>query len=285
MSLVITGATGQLGRTVVESLLAAGTPADEIIATGRDEAKLGSLAARGVAVRRADLADPASLKAAFDGAGRVLLVSTTTVGERLANHQRAIDAARDAGAEQIVYTSMLNAGTARNQLAQEHLATEQYLRASGVPFVLLRNGWYLENYTGQLPLIRAHGVLLGAAGDGTVSAASRVDHAAAAAAVLTGRGHDGAVYELGGEAFSLAELAATMSEVLGEAISYRDLPVAEYAQALVGAGLPLELANVLADADAGLQRGELRSDTTDLARLIGRRPTTRREAVQAAAGA
>ncbi|OHV31351.1 MULTISPECIES: SDR family oxidoreductase [Pseudofrankia] len=286
MSLVITGATGQLGRLVIDQLLAAGVPAGQLVATGRDAGRLSALTARtGVTTRRADFADPASLAEAFHGVERLLLVSTTTVGHRFDNHRRAIDAAVAAGGSLVAYTSVLNAGAARTRLAAEHHSTEQYLRAGAIPFVILRNGWYLENYTDQLPAIRQHGVLLGAAGNGRVSAAGRVDYAAAAAAVLTGDGHAGATYELGGAAFTLTELAASFSEVLGTPIAYRDLPTDGYAAALAGAGLPAELADVLADADAGLARGELFTDRHDLRDLIGRSPTTRLRAIHAAAGA
>jgi NAD(P)H dehydrogenase (quinone) len=282
MSIVITGATGHLGRLVVERLLDDGTPAGDIIATGRDLSRLEPLAARGVTTRRADFADPAQLEVAFAGAGRLLLVSTTDIDERFDNHRRAIDAARAVGVTQLVYISMLNASTAGNRLAEEHHRTEEYLRNSGVPFVLLRNGWYLENYTDQLPQITEHGALLGSARDGRVSGASRRDYAAATSAVLTQDGHTGATYELGGEPFTMAELAATISQELSAEITYQDLPVAAYADVLTRAGLPPELANVLADADAGLARGELFTDSDDLPRLIDRPATTRQEAVRAA---
>jgi NAD(P)H dehydrogenase (quinone) len=281
MSIVITGATGHLGRLVVERLLADGIPAGDIVATGRDVSRLEPLAVRGVTARRADFADPAQLDVAFAGADRVLLVSTTDVDGRFDNHRRAIDAARAAAVTQLVYVSQLNASTARNRLAVEHRRTEEYLRGSGVPFVVLRNGWYLENYTEQLPQISQSGTLLGSAGDGRVSAASRRDYAAAAVAVLTQDGHTGATYELGGEPFTLTELAATLTEEIGPEITYQDLPVAAYAEVLTGAGLPAGLASVLADADSGLARGELYTDSGDLSRLIGRPATTRRDAVRA----
>ena len=280
MSIVITGATGHLGRLVVEQLLADGTPAGDIIATGRDTARLDDLAAHGVTIRRADFADPAQLRTSFAGADRLLLVSTTTVGERFDNHRRAIDAAHAAGITHLAYVSAVNAGTARMRLADEHRRTEEYLRSGDVPFTVLRNGWYLENYTGQLAQIVEHGTLLGSAADGRVSAASRQDYAAAAAVVLTQDGHLGATYELGGEPFTLSELASTISHEVGADIGYRDLPVETYVEVLTAAGLPVELATVLADADAGLARGELFTDSTDLARLIGRPATTARDAVR-----
>ena len=258
-------------------------PAEEVIATGRDAARLKELASDlGVTVRQADFADPATLAAAFKGVDKMLLVSTTTVGERFDNHRRAIDAARDSGVSLIVYTSTLNASGARMLLADEHRRTEEYLVASVVPCVILRNGWYLENYTDQLPVIVQHGAVLGSAGGGRVSAASRADYASAAVAVLAGEGHEGQIYELGGEAFTLAELATTISDVLRRDDVYTDLPTDEYAKVLVSAGLPDELAAVLADADAGLARGELYTDRSDLVSLLGRPATDRRVAVEAA---
>lgn len=286
MSVVVTGATGHLGSLVVDRLIDIGQPAGRIVATGRDTGRLAALAQRtGVETRRADFADPAGLTDAFAGAEQLLLVSTTAVGQRFDQHRQAIDAALAAGATLIVYTSILNADTSRLLLADEHRRTEEYLRASGAPHVILRNGWYLENYTDQLPVIRQHGVLPGSAGDGKVGAASRQDYADAAAAVLTSGGAVGdgpvhTIHELGGEAFTLTELAATFSEVLGTTITYQDLPVDDYAALLTAAGLPAELATVLADADAGLARGELHTTSDDLAKLIGRPPTTRDQAVR-----
>jgi NAD(P)H dehydrogenase (quinone) len=283
MSIVITGASGHLGRLVVDQLLAAGMPPGQIVATGRDLDKLAGLARSGVTVRRADFADPVTLDDAFAGAGTMLLVSTTTAGERFGNARNAIDAAVRAGVSQIVYTSIVNARTARMTLAGEHRRTEDYLRDSGPGFVILRNGWYLENYTGQLPVIARYGALPGAAGDGLVSAASRRDYAAAAAAVLMQDGHLGAAYELGGTAFTLTGLAAIISDVLGTRIAYQDMPAADYAGVLTAAGLPPEMAAAVADADAGLARGELFTASDDLVKLIGRPATTAREAVQDAA--
>jgi NAD(P)H dehydrogenase (quinone) len=285
MSTVITGASGHLGRLVVEQLLAAGTPPEQIVATGRDVGKLTDLAQHGVTVRRADLADPSTLDEAFAGADAMLLVSTTTVEERFGNARNAIDAARRAGVSRIVYTSILNASTARMTLADAHRRTEEYLRGSGAEFVILRNGWYLENYTDQLPVITQYHALLGSAHDGRVSAAGRHDLAAAAAAVLTQDGHLGTTYELGGTPLTLTELAATFSDVLGTPIAYRDMPVADYTATLTGAGLPQEMAAAVADADAGLARGELFTDSDDLVKLIGRPALTAYEAVRNAVAA
>ena len=252
------------------------------MATGRDIDKLADVKDEGVTVRRADFADPSTLDDAFVGADTVLLVSTTTVRERFDNARNAIDAAARAGVAQIVYTSIVNASTAEMTLADAHRRTEDYLRQSGAAFVILRNGWYLENYTDQLSMITQHHVLLGSAGDGLVSAASRRDYAVAAAAVLTQDVHLGATYELGGTPFTLTELAATMSDVLGTNIAYRDMSVADYTSTLTAAGLPPEMAAAVADADAGLARGELFTASEDLVKLIGRPATTAREAVQSA---
>jgi NAD(P)H dehydrogenase (quinone) len=235
----------------------------------------GRTATRVRVPRRADFTDPDSLAAAFAGADKLLLISASIpVDERVANHRRAIDAALAAGVSLVAYTSTLQADTAATIIGATHRATEEYLRERRVPSALLRNGWYLENYTGQLPLILQNGGVIGAAGQERVSAASRADYAGAAAVVLTTEGHVGAVYELGGdEAFTLAELAAAISAAAGKQITDTDLPAQELARVLAGAGLPVELAEVLADADLGLSRGELFTGSDDLRRLIGR-PTT-----------
>lgn len=283
MSLVITGATGHLGRLVVESLLARGVPAGDITAAGRDAAKVKDLADRGVRVRASDYEDPATLDEAFRGAGKILLISASEVGKRASQHRNAIDAAVRAGAGLLAYTSIANAGTTTMRLAGEHQATEAALRASGLPWVLLRNSWYTENYTAQLPAILAQGELAGSAGDGRVSAATRADYAAAAAAVLAGDGHAGRVYELGGDqAFTLAELAAEISAQAGRTVRYRDLPEAEYARLLTGAGVPEPVAAILADADRGLSQGDLYVDSGHLRQLIGRPAMSLRDAVAAA---
>ena len=283
MSYVITGATGHLGRLVTEDLLRRGVPAGDITATGRDITKVKDLADHGVRVLAVDYDDPASLDAAFRGADRILLVSASEPGRRAQQHENAIDAAARAGAGLLAYTSIANAGTTTMRLAAEHQATEAALRASGLSYVLLRNSWYVENYTAQVRAILQRGSLAGSAGDGRVSAATRADYAAAAAAVLTGDGHAGRAYELGGdEAFTLAELAAEIGAQAGQPVSYLDLPEDEYARVLTSAGLPEVAAVTLADADRGLARGDLFVDSGHLRQLIGRPTTTLREAIAAA---
>ncbi len=284
MSIVVTGATGHLGRLTVEALLRRGVPADQIVAAGRRVETLDDLAARGVTVRRADFTDPQSLRQAFAGAEKLLLVSSSEVGQRTRQHVHAIDAAKDAGVSLLAYTSIPKADSSTLLLAQEHKATEESLAASGVPYVLLRNGWYIENYTGQLPIYLAHGIA-GAAGDGRVSAATRADFAEAAAAVLVEDGHAGATYELGGQAFTMTELAQVVSDAAGKPVSYTDMPVEQYAQVLVGAGLPEPVAAVLADGDRGVADGELLVDTADLEKLLGRPATPLTDAVKAAVAA
>jgi NAD(P)H dehydrogenase (quinone) len=280
---LVTGASGHLGRLAVHALLERGIAASDVVATARDTADVADLAALGVVVRRADYADPASLKDAFTGVDRALLVSSSAVGQRVEQHGNVIDAARDAGVELLAYTSIANADATSMLLAADHQATERLLADSGVPTVLLRNSWYLENYTAQIPVSLQHGAVLGSAGEGRVSAATRADYAGAAAAALVADDTAEKTFELGGDtAFTLAEYAAALTDATGTEVAYRDLPAAEYAAALVAAGLPEGYAAVLADSDEGLERGELRTDSGDLARLLGRPTTTPAEAIRAA---
>lgn len=283
MSLVVTGATGHLGRHVVESLLARGAEPGDVVATGRDPQRLADLAERGVDVRRADYSDPASLPAALAGARRVLLVSGNEFGQRVDQHTAVARAAADAGVELLAYTSAPYAATTSLLLAGEHAGTEAALHGLGLPLALLRNAWYVENYTAQLPTYLEHGVV-GAAGEGRVSLALRREYAAAAATVLLGGDHAGATYELGGPAVTLAELAAAISEVTGETIGYTDVPVATLTEILTGAGVPAEAARVFADVDRGIAAGELEVPTDDLERLLGDAPLPLRDAVAEALG-
>lgn len=284
MSIVVTGATGQLGRHVLEALLERGVPAGDIVAAGRSVAKLADFAGRGVSVQPMDYADAGSVAAALKGATRVLLISGSEVGQRVDQHRTVIDAAKAEGVELLAYTSIANADTSGMKLADEHKATEDLLRESGVPFVLLRNGWYLENYTEQLPGTVAQGAIAGSAGDGKVSGAARADYAHAAAVVLVTDGQAGKVYELGGdEAFSMADLASEISAATGKAISYNDLPAGDYAGLLTSVGVPEAFAGILADSDRGIARGDLLVSTGDLSRLIGRPTTSLGQAVRAAA--
>jgi len=278
MTIVVTGATGHFGRLAVESLLARGVPADQLVATGRSIEKIQDLADRGVSVRYASYDEPESLRKAFSGAGKLLLVSGSEPGKRLPQHRNAIDAAKDVGVGRIVYTSAPNADSSGMILAAEHLATEQALAASGIPFVILRNGWYLENY--DLRGALEHG-LVGAAGDGRISLATRADLAEAAAAALVADDLDKQVYELGGEAVTMAELAAEVSRQAGREVTYTDLSQDKYVEFLVGVGVPEAFAAVLADSDHRARAGALSTGTDDLAHLLGRPATPLGEAVRA----
>ena len=270
--ILVTGATGQLGHLAVAALLEE-TSADNIVASGRDADKAADLSARGVEFRAADYSDPAALRAAFAGIRKVLLISSSEVGQRVAQHQDVIDAAKAAGVELVAYTSILHADSSALGLAVEHRATEAALAASGLPYTLLRNSWYNENYALAVPTALEHG-LIGCAGDGRISSASRADYAAAAARVLLDPDQAGQVYELAGDTgFTLAELAAEISAQSGKPVTYTNLTQAEHEAALVAAGLPQPVAAMLADSDAGAANGGLFDDSRTLSRLIGR-PTT-----------
>ncbi|NHZ47706.1 SDR family oxidoreductase [Nitratidesulfovibrio liaohensis] len=271
--IAVTGASGQLGRLVMEGLLAR-VPAENIVAAVRNPAKVADLAARGVVVRAADYAKPETLDAAFAGVDRLLLISSSEVGGRVPQHRNVIAAAKRAGVRLVVYTSILHADVTPLGLGAEHRETEALLRASGLPHVLLRNGWYTENYLASLPAALQHGAFAGSAGDGRIASAARADYAAAAVAVLTGEGHAGKVYELAGDtSYALAELAVEVSRQTGRRIGYTNLSQAEYRAMLVGVGLPEPIADLLADSDAGAARGGLFDEGHQLSALIGR-PTT-----------
>ncbi|WP_405474335.1 SDR family oxidoreductase [Paenarthrobacter ilicis] len=283
MSIVITGATGQLGRHVVEALLERNVPAGDIVATGRSVEKLADFAERGVTVQEMDYENPASVAAALKGATKVLLISSSAVGQRVEQHRTVIEAAKAEGVELLAYTSIANADTTGMKLAAEHQATEELLKESGIPFVLLRNGWYLENYTEQLPGTLAQGAIAGSAGEGKVSAAARVDYAHAAAAVLVADDQAGKVYELGGDhAFTMGQLASEISDAAGREVTYKDLPASDYQQMLEGVGVPGAFAEILADSDLGIARGDLLVTSGDLQKLIGRPTTPLSEAVRSA---
>jgi len=282
--IVVTGASGQLGRLVIQSLLKT-VPAAGIVAAVRQPAAVADLAALGVQVRQADYAQPATLDAAFQGATKVLLISSSAIGERVAQHGNVIDAARRAGVALLAYTSLLHADTSPLGLAAEHTATEALLRASGVPHVVLRNGWYTENYLAGLPAVLQHGAVIGSAGEGRIASAARADYADAAAAVLTRDDQAGLVHELAGDtSYTLAEFAAEVGRQTGRTIPYINLPEADYRGALLGAGLPAPLAHLLADSDVGASKGGLFDDGHRLSQLIGRPTAALGGMVKAALG-
>lgn len=271
--IVVTGATGQLGRLAIASLLQR-VPAANIVAAVRTVEKAKDIAALGVQVRHADYSLPETWDAALRGADKVLLISSSEVGQRVGQHRSVVDAAKRAGVSFLAYTSILNADTSPLGLAAEHRETEAMIRASGVPFALLRNGWYTENYTAGVPSALANGAVYGCAGDGRISSAARADYAEAAAAVLTADSQADIVYELAGDtAYTLSELAAEISHQAGKSIGYVNLPKDEYKNVLIRVGLPEAVAELLADSDAGASRGALFDESHQLSKLIGR-PTT-----------
>ncbi|WP_236788396.1 SDR family oxidoreductase [Amycolatopsis sp. GM8] len=267
--IVVTGATGQLGRLVVEGLKTK-LPADQIVAAVRNPAKAADL---GVTVRQADYNEPETLTAALEGADKVLLISGTELGRRVAQHEAVVEAARKAGAH-IVYTSAPKAHDTALILAPEHKATEEIIRESGLPFTLLRNGWYHENYEETVREAAQTGEFIGSAGEGRTSSASRADFADAAVAVLTGDGHQNKVYELSGDtAWTRAELAATIAEAAGKPVTYADLTPEQHQAALVEAGLPEGAAQFTVALDGNTKDGLLGETSGELRALIGR-PTT-----------
>jgi len=282
VSIVVTGATGQLGRLIVESLLERGVPASEITAGGRALERIADLADRGVTVVPIDYTDTATLDAAFAGADVVVLVSSSEVGQRFAQHTNAIAAAVRAGVGRLVYTSIPKATETPMLLASEHKATEDSIVASGLPYTFLRNAWYTENYTPQIPGYLEHGVV-GAAGEGRVSLATRADYAAAAAVVASTSGHENAIYELGGESLTLTELAAVVADVTGSDVAYTDVSEEALNGILVGVGFPGPVAAVFADVDTRIKAGDLHVTSGHLESLIGRPTTPVRETFAAAA--
>ncbi|MFB4353260.1 SDR family oxidoreductase [Microbacterium sp. LS_15] len=271
MTILVTGATGQLGRLVVQSLLERGADPQSIVAGARDTAKAADL---GVRVAQLDYTDPRSIAAALDGVDSVLLISGSEVGQRVPQHRAVIDAAKDAGVSKFVYTSAPKATTSDLVLAPEHKATEEAIAEAGLPAVILRNNWYTENYAADLARAADTGVVAAGAGDGRVASASRKDFADAAAAVLLEDGHIGQIYELGGDvAWTYDDLAAAIAEISGREVEYRRLTRDEQAEALRAAGLDEGTVGFVVALDAGIAGGALADTDGTLARLIGR-PTT-----------
>ncbi|MGB0748535.1 MAG: SDR family oxidoreductase [Magnetospiraceae bacterium] len=271
---LVTGASGQLGNLVVADLVKT-VPAQNVVALVRRPDSAAPLEALGVEVRIGTYDDPASLEAAFQGIDRLLLISASEMGKRIAQHQNAIDAAKAAGVGFMAYTSILRAESTPIGLAAEHRATEDAITASGLPHAILRNGWYTENKTASIAPALEYGAYIGAAGDGRFSSAARLDYAEAAVAVLSADTVEpGAVYELAGdESYTMDEFAAEIASAAGKPVTYADMGEAEFAAALEGAGLPGPIAAMLADSDASAAKGALEDDSHTLQRLIGR-PTT-----------
>lgn len=282
MSIVVTGATGQLGRLVVEELLDR-VPAEQIAALVRSADKAADLADRGVELRIADYDAPDTLADAFRSEDVVLLISGSDVGRRVAQHTAVISAAKAAGVARIVYTGVLGGPEADFRMADEHKATEQAILDSGLTYTFLRNGWYSENYTAQIPVQLERGVV-GSAGEGRIGSAPRADYAAAAAVVLVTEGHEGAAYELSGDdSWTLTEYAAELSRLSGRHVAYSDVAPEVFESILVDAGLPQPVAATFVDVDtAAIRRGLLAGGTGDLSRLIGRPTTPLAESIGAA---
>ena len=279
--IAITGATGQLGQLVIKQLLNT-VPANQIVAIVRNPAKAEALRQQGITVRQGDYADESTMTSALKGVDKLLLISSSEVGQRATQHQNVINAAKAAGVKFIAYTSLLHADKSPLGLHVEHVATEKALAESGIPYALLRNGWYTENYLASAPPALEHGVFIGAAGEGKIASTTRADYAAAAAKVISGDGHAGNVYELAGDhAWTLSELAAELSKQSGINVAYQNMSEADFAAALKGVGLPAGLAEMLADSDVGASKGGLFDDSHTLSKLIGRPTTPLSESIKA----
>lgn len=278
--IAITGVTGLLGQHVIENLLQT-VPAGQIVAIVRNPAKGASLSRKGISVRQADYNDEASLIRALQGVEKLLLISSSEIGQRVTQHRNVINAAKSANVKFIAYTSLLHADTSPLGLHTEHVETEKMLADSGIRYALLRNGWYTENYLASVPAALEHGVFIGAAGEGKIAFAARADYAAAAACVISEDGHAGKVYELAGdEARTLSHLAKELTEQSGKNVVYQNLSQADFVAALKNAGLPDELSEMLADSDVGASVGGLFDDSHTLSKLIGRPTTTLAESIK-----
>lgn len=279
MTIAITGATGQLGQLVVEKLKSK-VAASDIVALVRTPARAASL---GVTAREADYTKPETLESALRGVDTLLLISGNEIGQRATQHANVIAAAKKSGVKRIVYTSLLRADSSPLNLAPEHVQTESDLKASGIAWTILRNGWYTENYTGSIAPALGLGAFYGSAGEGKISSAARADYAEAAVVVLTSEGHDGKTYELAGDtAWTLSDLAAEVSAQAGKEIPYRNIPQADYAAALKQAGLPDGFADAIASWDVGASQNALFDDGHQLSTLIGRPTTSLKDSVKSA---
>ena len=282
MRIAVTGAAGHLGRHIIDSLLARDVAAGDIVAIVRTASKAADLADRGITVAEAAYEDTAALTSALQDVDRLVLVSGSEVGRRLAQHTSILDAAKAEGVGFIAYTSLVNADSSELSLAPEHRETEALLASSGIDHVLLRNGWYWENFASNVDAARATGHVFGAAGEGRVNGAARRDYAEAAALVVTTDGHAGKTYELGGQpSLTYPEIAQAVGTVIGAEVSYVNQSVEEYQQTLEGAGLPAEVAQMIAGWDVAIAGGALETASTDLEDLIGRPATSLAEALAA----
>jgi NAD(P)H dehydrogenase (quinone) len=279
MKIGITGATGQLGRLVVEKLKQR-LGSENLVALVRSPEKAEDL---GISARAVDYTKPDTLREGLQGIDHLMFISANEIGQRRSQHENIIEAAKEAGVKWIVYTSLLHTDSSSLSLAEENIATEKMLKESGIPHTILRNGWYTENYTGSIPGAVEAGAFVGSAGEGKISSATREDYAEAAAVVLTGEGHVGKLYELAGdEYYTLKDLAAEISKQTGKDIPYNDLSEAEYAAVLVSVGLPEGLAQAFASFDTGASKDDLFDDSRVLSQLIGRPTAPLADAVKQA---
>lgn len=285
--IVVTAASGRYGQLVIDALIRRGVSPHEIVAAARDPQNLRELAAKGVQIRHADYDRLETLVSAFTGADKLLLVPSPVYGQRFVQMARAIRAAVETKVSLIAYAGFINSDTSTLRLGDEHKQTEAAIRATGIPSVMLRNGAYIEVYAGDLGdlgEVLQSGVLIGSAGDGKISGASRADFAEAAAAVLTSANQPGKVYELAGTAFTMSDLAATVARLTGKSVLYQNIAEDQYAKALAGYGVPQVMAEVIADTSAAAERGDWYSGSTDLPRLLGRPSTSFDEVVRQTLG-
>ena len=279
MTIAISGASGQLGRIAIESLKTR-VDAKQIVALARDTARVADL---GVAARTFDYTRPETMAAALDGVEVLALISSSDFENRVGQHENVITAAKAAGVGRVIYTSILKADQSPLMIAQDHKATEEILKASGLSYTMLRNPWYIENWTASLPIAVAQGAMIGATGGAMATPATRQDLGEALAAVAASKGHGNKVYELGADTpFTLHEMAAALSKAVGKTIPYNDLPQEAYADILASVGVPEGFAAMIADAEAGVPQGWLSAESGTLSRLIGRPTTSLEDAVTAA---
>ncbi|MDF2389207.1 SDR family oxidoreductase [Nostoc ellipsosporum NOK] len=286
-TLLVTGASGKLGRAVVNHLLDTfNVPAERIIATTRTPANLGDLAARGVTVRQADFDDAASMAKAFKGADRLLVISTDELaiqGKRREQQVAAVTAASKAGVAHLLYTSLPNPEPGSAVLfAPDHYDTEQAIKASGVPYTIFRNGWYAENLFMSAPQILASGRWYSSAGEGRISYCARDDMAAAIAGGLASGASESKTYTLTGpQAYTTAEVAALITEVTGKPIEVVQLSDEALTEGIKAAGLPEPIARVLVSFDTAARAGDLGMVTDAVEKLSGRKPTTLKQFLEA----
>lgn len=281
MKIAITGATGQLGQLVVDSLLKH-QDASNLVLLVRDVTKAKHYQDKGAVVKAFDYDQPEQLSESLNGVDRLLLISGSEVGRRVVQHQHVIDAAKKAGVQHVIYTSVLHADQSTLGLAQEHRETEALIQKSGLTYTILRNGWYTENYTQSVPQVIEHGALYGAANNGKISSATRLDYAEAAANVLSSNGHENKIYELAGSSsYTLTDLAETLSTITGKEITYENLPADAYSKLLLDIGLPQFVVDVVVDADVQASQGALYSESKDLEVLLERKTTSLNDVLSA----